>query len=1004
MVSLKGYVYKQLGNMRIFKILFTFVFLNSFQLFSQSNIELHSSAMDKFNRNEFSYALNNFQKIITFDEVENKIIASSEYHIAECLLGLEQEDGAISQFEYFLSEYPHSNYRESALYKLGSLQFKRKNYDQARNSFSELVDKYPHSTFNGSAYYLIGESFIQEDDLVSAEKFFRTAVAAGANNSFVDYSIYSLANVYEKKGDYLNAVKYYDKLLGFHSSSKLAPQAQVRIGVCYFNLEEYDNAVLELSDPLIEELPIDDKNEADFVLASTFYRLKEYSNSSVAYKRILGNSPKPEMLEKIRYGLAWINFQSGKYLSAFNLFNDLANANNSLSVKSLYWSGEAKRYAGQHEEAIQIHKKFAEKYPNDPLAESVRLNIGISKFKEESFSDSEETLLKSVDSDNPLTKAKSLTLLGEINLRKKEYKTSSEYFKRGLMIPQIAQELKDRSHLGLGVSYFFLKNNVKALQEFNKIDIASTKVDINKLNFYLGEANFFLGNYNQSIRNYSKVKSNDRLLVKNMLYSKAYSFFNSKEFPKSAFVFKEFISKYPNDVRKNECELRLADCFYGTKDFAKASSHYKNVLEHSGEFSKDERAFFNYAQSLFKFGDASAAIDVLDDIQLRFPNSKYADDSQYLIGWIFFQRSEFDNAISSYQKLFDQYPASPTLPIAYYSIGDSYFNKGDYNKAIRSYKKVISDFPNSQYVYDAVNGIQYCYIVQDKQTEAIKYLDRFIASNGNLGFVDKVRFIKAEILYNSGDYKLAVSSYGSIIDNHPQSNLIPSAYYWMGKSEVLLGNLDKAINYFEVVRSTSLDTEIGFNSVLEAGNIYREKKNLSDEINLYDEVILKLTNSKRFAELNFIKAQAYLENNDIPSAYQAFNEVLKKPDASLFYHKAELELGLLELARGNFENAFELFDDVSKNRNDDIAAQALYFKGVAQFDQENYNEAIETLIRVRSLYASYDEWYSKSLMKLGDTYTEIGDKKSASEMYKGVLKKHPRDLMGKEAKEKLNSL
>ena len=84
--------------------------------------------------------------------------------------------------------------------------------------------------------------------------------------------------------------------------------------------------------------------------------------------------------------------------------------------------------------------------------------------------------------------------------------------------------------------------------------------------------------------------------------------------------------------------------------------------------------------------------------------------------------------------------------------------------------------------------------------------------------------------------------------------------------------------------------------------------------------------------------------------------------------------------------------------------QERYFKGVAQFDQENYNAAIETLIRVRSLYASYDEWYSKSLMKLGDTYVEIGDKKSASEMYKGVLKKHPRDLMGKEAKEKLKSL
>ncbi|MEE9432287.1 MAG: tetratricopeptide repeat protein [Melioribacteraceae bacterium] len=992
--------------MKSLRLFLLFCLYNSLVLFAQSNVELYSSAMEKFDRNEYSQATIIFQKIVLLTDVDDKILGSSEYYLAECLLGVEQEDGAISQFEHFISEYPHSRLREVALYKLGSLYFNRKNYNEARNSLVSLVNEYPSSRYNGSAYYLIGDSFINQNDMWSAERFFRTAVSTNVNNPFADYSIYSLANLYEKKGDYNNAVKYYDKLLGFHSKSKLAPQAQVRIGVCYFNLNDYDNAVLELSDPLIDKLSSSDKNEADFILANTFYRLKEYNNASTTYNRILNNSPNSEMLSKIRYGLAWINFQNGKYISAFDLFNELSiNDDDSLASKSLYWSGESKRYAGQHEEAISIHKRFASKYPDHPLAESVRLNIGISKFKEKSFADSEETLLKSVNSSNPLTKAKSLTLLGEINLRKKEYKTSSEYFKRGLMILQIAQELKDRCHLGLGVSYFFLKNNTKALQEFKQINIATTNVDANKLNFYLGESNFFLGNYSQAIRNYSKVNSSDRKLAKNTIYGKAYSYFNSKDYSKAAFLFKDYISKYKKDKRSIECELRLADCYYGTKDFAKASSHYKNVFANSREFSKDERAYFNYAKALFKYGDATAAIDVLDDIQLKFPNSKYADDSQYLIGWIFFQRSEFDDAISSYNKLFEQYPNSPTLPIAYYSIGDSYFNQGNYNKAIGSYKKVISNFPNSQYVYDAVNGIQYCYIVEDKQSEAIRYLDKFIATNSGLSFIDKIRFKKAEIFYNSGEYSSALTSYGSIIDNHPNSKLVSSSYYWMGKSEVQNGNLDKAINYFEIVRTTSLGSEIGFNSVLEAGKIYREKKNVTDEINLYDEVILKLKDDKKISELNFMKAEAYLENNNIPSAYKALNEIISKPpNGSLFYHKAEIELGLLELARGNYQNAFDLFDDVSKNRKDDIAAEALYYKGVAQYDNTSYNESIETFIKVRSLYASYDEWYTKALMKLGDAYVEIGDRANAVEMYRGVLKKHPRDLLGKEAKEKLDTL
>ncbi len=50
-------------------------------------------------------------------------------------------------------------------------------------------------------------------------------------------------------------------------------------------MKEYDNAVLELSDPLIQDLNIDQQNEADYILANTFYRLKEYDNATNSYQK-----------------------------------------------------------------------------------------------------------------------------------------------------------------------------------------------------------------------------------------------------------------------------------------------------------------------------------------------------------------------------------------------------------------------------------------------------------------------------------------------------------------------------------------------------------------------------------------------------------------------------------------------------------------------------------------------------------------------------------------------
>ena len=991
--------------MKYFSYLILLLIFLSQQAYSQENIELYSHGMERFNHRNYSEALDYLEKYILNDEIDEQLLSSAEIYIGESLIGLEQKDGAISQFEHFINQYPTSNFRELALYRLGNLYFEKKLFEKSRTNLVELIHTYPASEYSGSAYHLIGETFIEEDDLAEAESFFNSAVDSKRNNTLVDKSIYSLANLYEKKGEYTEAVKYYDKLLGFHKDSELAGLAQLRIGVCYFYLKEYDNAVLELSDPLIEELDIEKQNEADYILANSFYRLHEYKSATESYRRILNNSPNSEMLDRIRYGLAWIHFQEGNYNDAYKLFYLLSQSpDDSVAIKSLYWSGEAKRYEGKFGESIEIHKDFVDKYPNHPYSEKVRLNIGISKFSQNSYSESEESLLNSINSTDPITKVKALTLLGELKLRKKEYKQATEYFKRGLLVPQIPIELKERSYLGLGVAYFFNKNNVEALNNLNSINENETLVEKNKLNFYKAEANFFLGHYKQAITNYENIQSDDNIISKNTIYGKAYSFFNQKDYSKAAYYFSEYIKKYDGDEKITECQLRLADSYYGTKSYAQASIYYERALVNSQQFRNDDRSFFNFAQSLFKDGKITKAVTTLNNLQTNFPASKFSDDSQYLIGWIYFQNGNFDEAIVNYTKLFSNYPQSPLLPIAYYSIGDAFFNKGEYSDAIDSYNLLIERYPKSSYVYDAVNGIQYCYIVQDQQDKAISYLDSFIKSNGNSEFLDKIQFKKGEIYYSSGNYLSAISEYQKVIDEYSNSTLVPSAYYWMGKSAVLLNKENIAIGYFETVIENSLNSEIGFNSVIELGNIYRKQKNYEREVSLYDEILPQINDNKNISEIKYVKAQSFIENNNIASAYQTLNEIVDKRDGSLFYYKGEIELGILELARSNYESSLYLFNDVVNNRNDDLAAKAQYYIGLNYYEQERMPEAITELIKVKSLYSAYDEWYSRGLLLLGDCYVKINDKENAAEMYKGVLKRHRNDELASEAKSKLDQL
>jgi TolA-binding protein len=213
-----------------------------------------------------------------------------------------------------------------------------------------------------------------------------------------------------------------------------------------------------------------------------------------------------------------------------------------------------------------------------------------------------------------------------------------------------------------------------------------------------------------------------------------------------------------------------------------------------------------------------------------------------------------------------------------------------------------------------------------------------------------------------------------------------------------------AIGYFEKVVDNSLNSEVGFNSVIELGNIYRKQKNYEREVSLYDEIIPQINESKNISEIKYIKSLSFIENNNLASAYQTLNEIVDKRDGSLFFYKSEIELGILELSRSNYESSLYLLNDVVNNREDDLAAKAQYYIGLIYYEQERMPEAITELIKVRSLYSAYDEWYSRGLMLLGDCYVKINDKENAAEMYKGVLKRHRNDELASEAKSKLERL
>lgn len=985
------------------KTLIFLIFIYSIS-FSQINSEKFSDAMSAYNEAEYQTAYQLFESFFNEYTLIDELYATAKFYSAEALLNLGNIEGAISNYEFFVNKFTWSSFRDKAFYKLGIIYFEQNQYSKSRARLLRIVLEYVNSEHYGAALYWIGESYVAEGNLQEAVDFFSEAVSNRTNNKFIDYTIYSLAYVYERLGKYEQAVAYYDELLSYYKTSPLASAAQVRIGICYFKLEDYDYTILELSSPLISELSEDTQAEALYLLANSYYRTGQYNESEKTYLDIIQKYPVNKVIRDVRYGLAWAYFQQNKFNDAYRIFNILSTDKDSLAEKSLFWKGEAKRYAGQEVEALTIYEEFINKFPSSELVQAAQLQMGVIYFNNKKFDTSEKTLLSSTASNDNSVRVRAFTILGEIELNKKQFTKAKTYFETALKIPNIPEDLEFRALLGLGASFYYLGHFEQAMLSLGDIDFRSPSFEISKVNFYLAESNFAKENYTEALKRFTKVHGEDPDLNRLSLYGRAYSLFNLKDYSSSALLFQEFIKNYPRDSRISDVRLRLADSYFADKNFAAASKIYEDIFKGGVSSSINDYTYYQYAQALYKSGKISEALTTFNELRLRFPRSQYAESSLYVIGWIYFQQSRFSEAITQFKYMLNVYPNTLLKPLIYYSIGDGYFNIGKYDSSIIYYQNMLSGNISPNYVFDALNGLQYSYVALGTPEKAIILIDDYVLNNPSVSFADQLFFKKGEIYYSLRDYEKAKINYKDFISKFGRSPLVPDAYFWIGKSAQNLNQNEEAIFNFNFAFNNFPTSDIAASSAIELGTLYNNAKNFDAALSVYDKAINILSKSSRLPEIIYMKGLTLLDKNDFTKAFEVFDEVVTYYGGTIFAHKSKLELGLIELKLKKYENAKNHFKQLAESRTDDLGAKSQYYMGVTLFEEGNYKDAVTALVRIRHVFSSYDEWLTRSYLKLGDCYLKLNDKRQAREMYQAVLQNHRGNEFGKEAQTKLNGI
>lgn len=982
------------------KKLFLFILIPFLQVFSQSE---YYDALENFQNEEYAKAYRLFESFLSNRVPEDEFYAYAKFYSAEALYNLGEYAGAVAGYEFLINRYEYSNFREEAMLRLGYLYGYLGDFEKSREILQRFNINYPNNPRYGTAYYYIGDAFYRQGMYAEALEYFRDAEQHLRFNTLKAETFYSIGNCYEKLGEYQKAVDYYEKVLSFFKESEMYKLAQLRIGIAYFLMGEFDFTIIELADPRFAKNDLKDDIDVMFFLADAHYRVGETEYAIKLLQNIKDKFPAEMVSRDVTFALGWCYLQQREYANAYDNFTTLSGGADSLAIEARYWSGEIKRYLGEEEVAIKIFEEFVKDYPESKFTPGAKYQLALVFYASKAFNSAKNYLIDASNSFDSDIRIKSNLILGEIYLNTTKY--DSAYIRFDLAMKESKQNsgyLK-RGMLGKGAALYYSGKLEDAETEFLNLEYLDPRFETHKVSLFQGEINFKKEDFKKALRYYKKVSPRLEPEANAALYGSAYSLFNLRDYESAKFAFEDFTNKYPADPKIVDAKLRLAESYFANREFSKSTAIY-NSLKAEKNFKDGDYVVYQYALSLFNQGKSKEAITEFRVLVSNFPSSPYVENSRYLIGWIYFQEANYEQAISEFTLLLNRTKNKNLLPVIYYSLGDSYFNLAQHDTAIYFYRVILNEYPTSQQVGDALNGIQYCYFALGESEKAVTVIDDFLRSHPGVENADKIFLKKGELYYSQGDYRKAADSYFEFLNNFPGSQSTADAFYWLGKSYQMMGDLQNALSNLNICFERYPESEASFLAAVESSIILRKEKRYDEALRLLEKAIDRFKENQRVPELLFMKALVFIDLDDKGNAADALDEIIYYYIESVFADKARIEKGKIEIEFSRYDRAIELFQRVVSSRTDEIAAEAQYLQGVALFKSEQFNQAITALVRVKSMFGRFEEWVIKSELVLSDCYLATGDKKKAREILNSIIKKYPDDDAAKEARTKLRNI
>lgn len=968
----------------------------------------YKTALELFDKKQYTAAQKTFIDYMSSVKGNTLLKTDAEYYAAACGIELFHKDGEWRMKE-FIERHPESNKVEWGYFYLGKSNFRKKKYEESIQ-FLEKVDIYELNKENlAELYFKRGYSYFITGDFEKAK--LDLFEIKDVDNKYAYPACYYYSHIAYKEKNYEIALQGFNRLLSNETFGAVVPYYITQI---YFIEGKYSEVVKNAPALLEDSAHVQKEGEINRMIGESYFNLKDFSNALTYFKK--SQTTGGTFNAQGSYQIGYCYYQIADYKNAILNFEKATETKDSLAQNAWYHLADCHVKNNSKTKARNAFYaasdvSFDPKITEDALFSYAKLCYELSFAP---YNDAVVAFQKYITTyPESSRKAEAYNYLVNVYSTTKNYSQAIASIEKIQPLDPILKITYQKLIYFKGVEFFNNMDVDSANRYFKKSLSVNFDKTYNALSqYWLGEISYIKKDYASAIETWKAFQLNEGSFSLKEYdlsnYNIGYAYFNlktKKDYENANISFRKFLlTKNSYDAKKiADANIRTADSYFMNNVYLQAADYYETGIalnQLDVDYCMYQKALCSglLKNNLEKINDLKALVT-------KYPKSNYLSSSIFEIAETYSKDlGDGNNAIVYYQKILDNYPNSSYANPALAGIGLIYYNKKEDDKAFSYFDQIVKKDSKGSEAREVLPMIKKIFEAQGKIDEMATYFNS-VGNPLNTSELESSLYESAkEAYYNQKNCDIAMTKFESYINKYPEGKYISEAHFCFAECAYNNNQYDKAQPSYQYIvdkyRGVYSET-----SLLKLTYIlYKDKK--------YEEALPLFQKLEEYAETPANKL-----SGRIGAMRCAFN--LKKFDTSLDFAvkvlntekitpqqtneaKYDKAKSLFELSR--FDDALLEFRAIHKSAKNITGAEALYHIAKIQLAKQDYTAVEKTITTLVGYEFSNDDWNTKGLLLLADSYIAKGDDTDAELMLQTVIDGKPRQEFVNEATSKLDKL